>query len=92
MVSVLMGRVEPPVNVGVGTLMEVAEAYHARASEMDMVIRRAEADGAILKNSSAYKFRTGELRTFLEMTKRTIDMGSRRVTIAQMAAQMREYG
>lgn len=85
MMEILLGREDPPIDVGIGTLLEVAEAFHARASEMEMIIKRGETEGTILKSSSPYKFRTGELRTFLELTKRTMDLGSRRVTIARMA-------
>lgn len=79
-----MGREAPPLNKGVGTLMEVAEAYHARASEISALIQRAESQGHTLRGGAMYKFRTGELRTFLEATKRTIDLGSRRITLATL--------
>ena len=80
----LLGRVDPPLNKGVGTLMEVAEAYHARACEVFAMIQRGEQDGTVLPKSSTYKFRTGELRTFIEAAKRAIEMGSRRITMASM--------
>lgn len=86
MMDVLLGREDPPIDVGIGTLLEVAESFHARASEMEIIIKRGESEGTILKSSAPYKFRTGELRTFLELTKRTMDLGSRRVTIAKMAS------
>lgn len=88
-VDVLLGRTEPPISIGTGTLMEVAEAYHARASEMEMAIHQAEVDGHVLKNSAPYKFRTGQLRTFIELCKRTIDLGSRRITVAQIESEAR---
>ncbi|CAB4176782.1 hypothetical protein UFOVP978_62 [uncultured Caudovirales phage] len=68
--------------------MEVAEAYHARASEVYGLIQRAEAVGVAVKSGAHYKFRTGELRTFLESSKRTIDLGSRRITTAALEFQM----
>lgn len=74
------------------TLMEVAEAYHARASEIAALIQRAEASGVIIKSSAHSKFRTGELRTFVEAVKRTIDLGSRRITTAAMEYQYEEFG
>ena len=92
MMDVMLGRVDPPVSVGVGTMMEVAEAYHARLTEMQSLVQRGEADGSIPKGSAAYKFRTGELRSVIEMMRRSIDMGSRRITAGQMAASMRESG
>ena len=87
MTDVLLGRDEPPIDIGVGTLMEVAEVYHARASEMEMQIQELEREGKVMKGDELYKLRTGQLRTFTEMTKKTIDLGSRRVTLANMEIQ-----
>jgi hypothetical protein len=86
--DVLMGRTPPPIDAGHLTLMEVADAYFARASEIQMMIMKAEREGGAFKGSSYYKFRTGELRTFLEMTKRASDLGSRRLTQARMLHEM----
>lgn len=90
MLEVLLGRKDPPIDVGIGTLMEVSEAYYARATEMEIIIKRGESEGTILKGSAAYKFRTGELRSFLDLVKRSVDLGSRRITLAKMA--MYEFG
>lgn len=91
--DVLLGRVEPPIDVGVGTLMEVADAYFARACEVDQLIHQGEREGGIFKNSNYYKFRTGELRSFLDLSKRAAELGSRRITLAQMAyAEQRDSG
>lgn len=79
-VDMLLGRVDPPVDMGVMTLMELAEAAHARAREMEMDLLDKESEGIILKGTAAYHFRTGKLRSFIELSKRTIDLGSRRVT------------
>lgn len=87
-VQVLMGRVEPPIDNGEMTLMEYANAVYSRAMEITMMLQRAEADGHVLKGSKHYKFRTGELRTFTEMALRAIDLGSRRVTWAQLEYSM----
>lgn len=92
MVDVLLGRQPPPIDTGVSTLMEVAEAYHARAREIEMLLCQGEADGSILKGSKHYHFRTGELRAFIELVRKSIDLGSRRVTMAQMEASLREFG
>ena len=35
-----------------------------------------------------YRFRTGELRTFCEMAAKAIELGSRRVTVAQLEADL----
>lgn len=84
MTDILLGREDPPVDLGPITLMEIAEAFHARASEMEMQLLEGEASGHILKGSRTYKFRTGMLRTFIEMCKRSMDLGSRRVTYEKM--------
>jgi hypothetical protein len=79
--DVLLGRTPPPVDRGVLTLMEVADAYFARAKEMEMIILRWEADGNVIRGSKTYKFRTGELRSFIELAKGACELGSRRVTL-----------
>ena len=86
--DVLMGRTPPPISAGHLTLMEVADAYFARACEMQFHILKAEREGAVFKGHSYYKFRTGELRTFLELTKRAADLGSRRLTQARLIHDM----
>lgn len=92
MTDVLMGREEPPIWAGHLTLMEVADGYYARASELTMKIQEAETDGRIDRGSSLYKFRTGELRTFTEMCKRASDLGSRRLTKEQLQFEMASHG
>lgn len=78
--DVLMGRVPPPIEAGILTLMEVADVYFARASEMQQLILEQEREGNVFRGSPYYKFRTGELRSFLEMAKRAAELGSRRLT------------
>lgn len=80
MTAVLLGREEPPIDAGHLTLMEVADSYYARAAEITMLLQREEREGQITRGSGHYKFRTGELRTFMEMAKRAADLGSRRLT------------
>ena len=92
MTDILLGRKQPPINAGTITLMEVADAYFARASEMTMLIQKSEREGIISKGSSQYKFRTGELRTFLEMSKRAGELGSRRLTAEQLNFEMSSTG
>lgn len=92
MTDVLLGRIEPPVNNGLLTLMETADAFYARGSEMTMLLQRAEREGNITRGSGYVKFRTGELRTFLEMCKRAADLGSRRVTFANMQLEAERTG
>lgn len=87
--DVLLGRKPPPVDAGVMTLMEVADAYYARAKEMEQLIHRDESDGVVIRGSKHYKFRTGELRSFIELAKGACELGSRRVTKARMDFDMR---
>ena len=87
-IEVLLGRQTPPIENGELTLMEYSNAVYSRAMELTMMIQRAESDGQVLKGSRYYKFRTGELRTFTELALRAIDLGSRRVTWAQMEYSM----
>jgi RNAse (barnase) inhibitor barstar len=87
--DVLLGRVDPPIDKGVHTLQEVATVYYARAKEIHAIIKDGEAEGYIIKNSAEYKFRTGKLRDFIEVASKAADLGSRRVTVAQLAAEMK---
>jgi hypothetical protein len=82
--SVLLGHEDPPIDNGVMTLLEYANAVYSRAMELTMLLQRAESRGSVLKNSRPYKFRTGELRSFTDLAAKAIDLGSRRVTAAQM--------
>jgi hypothetical protein len=86
--EVLLGRESPPIDNGELTLMEYANAVYSRAMELTMMIQRAESDGQVLKGSKFYRFRTGELRTFTELALKAIDLGSRRVTWAQLDYSM----
>ncbi len=93
MTDVLLGRQDPPVNPKrLESLMEVADAYFARASEITMMIQAAEREGKVARGSHYYKFRTGELRTFMEMAKGARELGSRRVTVAQLRFDEERYG
>lgn len=78
--DMLLGRLDPPLDHGVMTLYELAAAAYARAKEMEMELLDKEADGVILKGTLPYKFRTGKLRSFIELAHRTCELGSRRVT------------
>lgn len=92
MTDVLMGRVEPPIDAGFITLMEVADTYFSRAAEMTMLIQEGEREGTIAKGSKHYKFRTGELRTFMELSKHASDLGSRRLTSESLQFEMSIHG
>jgi hypothetical protein len=86
--QVLMGHEEAPIQNGVLTLMEYANAVYSRAMELTIYLQRAEVDGVVIKGSRQYRFRTGELRTFCEMAAKAIELGSRRVTVAQLEADL----
>ncbi len=92
MTDILLGRVEPPIDAGHLTLYEVADAYYARAAELTMLLQKLEREGQITKGSGHYKFRTGELRSFLELAKRAADLGSRRITYESMLLEAERTG
>lgn len=73
-------------------LAEVAAAYHSRAREVEMLIYIGENDGSIIRGSKLYKFRTGTLNSFIEMSKRLYDLGSRRLTQESLLTQQRLEG
>lgn len=81
MVDVLMGRADPPIG-GALSMMETADAYFARASEIDMLLAKAEREGRSMKAYST--FRTKELRNFKELAKGAANLGSRRLTAANL--------
>lgn len=92
--DVLLGRVEPPVRLRDRTLalMECADAYYSRASEIKMLIHKLEREGRVSRGDPLYVFRTGELATFLELSKRAADLGSRRLTDEQLDFEMQTKG
>lgn len=92
MTDILLGRREPPVNNGLLTMMETADAFYSRAAEMTMLLQRAEREGNITRGSGHYKFRTGELRSFLDMCKRAAELGSRRITFETLRLEAERTG
>ena len=87
--DVLLGRVRPPVDSPYLGLCEIATAYYARACELDMLIHEEERNGRVVRGSAYYRLRTGALRSFLEMSKKMADLGSRRLTQEQVLYQAR---
>ena len=87
--EVLLGRVEPPIQSPYLGLAEVAAAYYARAREIEMMIYDGELSGAIEKGSTYYRLRTGQLNSFIEMSKRMYDLGSRRLSQEDLLARQR---
>lgn len=91
-VDVLLGRQEPPIDNGVLTLMEVTNAYLSRAYEIEMMILAAERSRDILRASPYVKFRTGELRSFIELARKAQELGSRRLTQLQLLTDAERTG
>lgn len=89
-VDTLLGRQLPPADFGELTLYEIAAAYYERGKEIEMALHRAEREGKVKRGDPFYKLRTGELRSFLELAQSASELGSRRVTVAQMEQRMRE--
>jgi hypothetical protein len=91
--DVLMGRREAPVH-GILALMEVADAYFARACEWEQLILAAEADGRVPKgkDSKYHSLRTQEIRSFKELAKSACDLGSRRLTAANLRHEQESRG
>ena len=87
--DILLGREPSPINSPYLAMAEVATAYYARAQEIDAMIHAAEREGAIMRGSPLYKFRTGELRSFIDLAKRCAELGSRRLTQEQLLQQQR---
>lgn len=87
--DVLLGRVAPPIDSPYLGMCEVATAYYARACELDMLIHEEERSGKVIRGTGYYRLRTGALRSFLEMSKRMADLGSRRLTQEQVLYQAR---
>ena len=61
-------------------LKEFADVVYARASEIDMLIYWGEQNRQIPRGHPYYRFRTGQLRSFMSAAKRMSDLGSRRLT------------
>ena len=76
----LLGRTEASLDSPYLAMMEIAVAYYARAQEIDMQIHRAEREGLVKRGSPLYLFRTGELRAFIELSKKCAELGSRRLS------------
>jgi hypothetical protein len=91
--DVLMGRVESPVS-GLLALMEVADAYFARACEWEQMILAAEAEDRLPKgkDSPYHQLRTQEIRSFKELTKSSADLGSRRLTAKSLEYERETRG
>jgi hypothetical protein len=81
-IDVLMGHINPPIADGVDTLFEVSSTYLARAKEIEIKLLERERASKIDTSDELKKFRTGELRSFIELCKSAQNQGSRRITVA----------
>lgn len=88
-VDVLMGRADPPIESPYLSLAEVAAAYHSRAREIEMLIHMGEDAKEIRRGDPYYKFRTGTLRSFIELVRKQYDLGSRRLTQEDLITRQR---
>ena len=89
--NVMLGRADPPLQLDgfYLDLMEVAAVYYARAKEIDMLIHWEEQNRRVIRGSPYYRFRTGQLRSFMEMAKMMADLGSRRLTQERLLSEQR---
>lgn len=88
--DVLLGREESPIDSPYLNMLEVSTAYYCRAQEIDALIHAGEREGVIAKGSPYYRFRTGELRSFIELSRRCAELGSRRLTQEQLLHNQKE--
>lgn len=88
-VDILLGREDAPIDSPYLQLCEVATAYYARGLEVDMLIHAQERENKVHRGSPYYKFRTGELRSFIEMAKKCAELGSRRLSQEALLTQQR---
>lgn len=87
----MLGRQIPPFDSGASTLMEYASAAMGRALEIQKNLHRDELDGLITKGDPWYRFRTGELRDYIELFKVRYETGERRAITERTMINM-EYG
>lgn len=87
--DVLLGRIDPPVESPYLMLMEVADAYFARAKEMHAKILELEREQVIPRGAPLQRFRTGYLRDFIEVAARASDKGSRRLSQEDLLTRQR---
>jgi hypothetical protein len=90
--DVLMGRLDPPIDRGVMTLMEVANGYFSRACELEQMILQAKAEGWLPKDQGYESLRTQEIRSFKELAKGATELGSRRITWEQHRYKQEQTG
>ncbi len=75
---------------GGDTLFEVSSTYLARAKEIEIKLLERERNTKIESGDELKKFRTGELRSFIELCKSAQNQGSRRITVALSELNLKE--
>lgn len=89
--AVFMGRIDLTEINRTTDLLEFATAVLARLNEMELLILRAENDmqTGFNRGSQFNRFRTGELRAAQDTARKMVELGSRRLSYAQMIEGMR---
>ena len=87
--DILLGRADPELDSPYLDLMEHAAAYYARAKEIEMLIFGEEHARHIVRGAPLNKFRTGQLRSFIEMSKMMAELGSRRLSQERLLEEQR---
>lgn len=93
--NILMGRKKPPAGLNMNTplaLMEYADIVYGRACELEQFILRNQDEGNITKTGSYQQIRTQELRSFKDMAKSAVELGSRRLTEARVLHEQERLG
>ena len=92
-VDILLARADAPVDSPYLDLQECASGYLARALEMEMTILDMERNREVPRGHPLNKFRTGSLRSFIEMAKTMVNLGSRRLSQEKLLSDQRyDYG
>ena len=89
-IDVIMGHINPPIADGIDTLFEVSSTYLASAKEIEIKLLERERSESIAAGDNLKKFRTGELRSFIELCKSAQNQGSRRITVALSELNFKE--
>jgi hypothetical protein len=73
-------------------LLEVSTAYLARAYDIERRLYEREQKGNLPRGCPEQRFRTGPLGSFIEQAKVCRDLGSRRLTFAQLQYDSEKTG
>lgn len=73
-------------------LLEVATAYLARAYEIERLLHQREQVHSLPRGCQEQRFRTGALESFISQAKILRDLGSRRLSYAQLRHDSEKTG